>query len=110
MNIHDDCTRYKCVRPAPGFHRTRRGGSKPPAAAQPLNIHRTARLRGFREAKSLPYQAWAYELPIIIYKLFTHAIVVQRHEKDLLFAGRYCIIQARKKQNPYEKEFNTWKF
>ena len=22
----------------------------------------------------------------------------------------YCIIQARKKQNPYEKEFNTWKF
>ena len=49
--------------PAPGFHRTRRGGSKPPAAAQPLNIQRTAQLRKLREAKSLPYQAWAYELP-----------------------------------------------
>ena len=39
-----------------------RDGSKPPAAAQPLNIQRTAQLRQLREAKSLPYRAWAYEL------------------------------------------------
>ena len=45
------------VSTAPG-----RGGSKPPAAAQPLNIQRTAQLRQLREAKSLPYRAWAYEL------------------------------------------------
>ena len=46
------------VSTAPG-----RGGSKPPAAAQPLNIQRTAQLRQLREAKSLPYMAWAYKLP-----------------------------------------------
>ena len=32
--------------------------SRPPAA-KPLNIHRTAQLRGVREAKSLPYGASA---------------------------------------------------
>ena len=50
--------RQPSVSTAPG-----RGGSKPPAAAQPLNIQRTAQLRQLREAKSLPYMAWAYELP-----------------------------------------------
>ena len=46
--------RQPSVSTAPG-----RGGSKPPAAAQPLNIQRTDRLRGFREAKSLPYSVAA---------------------------------------------------
>ena len=50
-------TRQHPVSTAPG-----RGGSKPPAAAQPLNIQRTAQLCQLREAKSLPYMAWAYAL------------------------------------------------
>ena len=41
-----------------------------------ISIQRIARLRGFREAKSLPYQAWHVRHPIIIYKLFTRAIVL----------------------------------
>ena len=47
-------TRQLSVSTAPG-----RGGSKPPAAAQSLNIHRTAWLRELREAKSLPYSVAA---------------------------------------------------
>ncbi len=47
-------THQLSVSTAPG-----RGGSKPPAAAQPLNIHRTAWLRELREAKSLPYSVAA---------------------------------------------------
>ena len=43
--------------PAPVSTAPGRGGSKPPAAAQPLNIQRTAQLRQLREAKSLPYVA-----------------------------------------------------
>ena len=41
-----------------------------------ISIQRIARLRGLREAKSLPYQAWHVRHPIIIYKLFTRAIVL----------------------------------
>ena len=58
VGVAYQATRQPPVSTAPG-----RGGSKPPAAAQPLNIQRTAQLRQLREAKSLPYMAWAYELP-----------------------------------------------
>ena len=58
VGVANLATRQLSVSTAPG-----RGGSKPPAAAQPLNIQRTAQLRQLREAKSLPYQAWAYEQP-----------------------------------------------
>ena len=58
VGVANLATRQPPVSTAPG-----RGGSKPPAAAQPLNIQRTAQLRQLREAKSLPYMAWAYELP-----------------------------------------------
>ena len=57
VGVANLATRHPPVSNAPG-----RGGSKPPAAAQPLNIQRTAQLRQLREAKSLPYRAWAYEL------------------------------------------------
>ena len=54
VGVANLATRQPSVSTAPG-----RDGSKPPAAAQPLNIQRTARLRGFREAKSLPYSVAA---------------------------------------------------
>ena len=57
VGVANLATRQPPVSTAPG-----RGGSKPPAAAQPLNIQRTAQLRQLREAKSLPYRARAYEL------------------------------------------------
>ena len=91
-------TRQPPVSTAPG-----RGGSKPPAAAQPLNIHRTARLRGFREAKSLPYQAWAYELPYhhlqIVYSRNRRAEELSgiANTADLLytyFKGNLCPVQG----------------
>ena len=54
VGVANLATHQLSVSTAPG-----RGGSKPPAAAQPLNIQRTDRLRGFREAKSLPYSVAA---------------------------------------------------
>ena len=83
---------HKLPQPPLGFPR-----GKPRGANQKLNPHNAA------GCSISSYQQ-------CVHIILTHAIVVQRHEKDLLFAGRYCIIQARKKQNPYEKEFNTWKF
>ena len=55
VGVDNLATRQPPVSTAPG-----RGGSKPPAAAQPLNIQRTAQLRQLREAKSLPYKADAF--------------------------------------------------
>ena len=54
VGVANLATRQLSVSTAPG-----RGGSKPPAAAQSLNIHRTAWLRELREAKSLPYSVAA---------------------------------------------------
>ena len=76
-------TRQPPVSTAPG-----RGGSKPPAAAQPLNIQRTAQLRQLREAKSLPYQAWAYELP---YHHLQFAYLYNRPDLSLDFLDRHSI-------------------
>ena len=55
VGVANLATRQLSVSTAPG-----RGGSKPPAAAQPLDIQRTAQLRQLREAKSLPYRAYAF--------------------------------------------------
>ena len=95
-------------------HSNRRGGSKPPGspARRPLglqtqkslaiSIYRTALLRSLREAKSLPYRAWAYELT------YHHLQIVYSHNRraeelsgiantaDLLytyFKGNLCPVQ-----------------
>ena len=95
-------------------HSNRRGGSKPPGSPgwRPLglqtqtsvaiSISRTALLRSLREAKSLPYRAWAYELTYhhlqIVYSRNRRAEELSgiANTADLLytyFKGNLCPVQ-----------------
>ena len=76
-------------------HSNRRGGSKPPGspARRPAGT-KCPRLPRKSVAERLR-RSGAFELPFIIYKLFTHTIVVQRSYQVLLTPPIYCILISK---------------